>query len=114
MYILLSHIGQYTKAFSILSSDGIEPIKRNDFVETATSCELVPNGSNTDISNLFPQLGGNKNDEIIQALFLASRESEVSVPKQKDFIDTVLSKEQEISAFKRNRRAKLRKGILFI
>lgn len=101
---------QCEKAFLLLDFNGTEPIIREDFSEIVRACGLIKETSDVAAAQLFTQLDADRNGEISSTDFLKSI---VGDDRNLEFLNTVLAHEQDILAYKLNRRKAQKQGLHF-
>lgn len=96
--------------FYLLNFDQGEPIKKEDFAEITKGCNLIPNSSDAAISDLFHELDKDRDNLVSLADFVANCGAENSLPKYKQFLESIEAKESEILKFKLNKQKEQIKG----
>ena len=109
MIDFLKFLGKIDKAFRLLNFNGIEPIEKADFAELV-KVGLLVKGTEQAAMDFFKELDKDKNEKLSLTDLLETAGAENSSKKNKDFIEAVLAKEQDLTSYKRNKLYKAKNG----
>lgn len=91
------------RAYSLISFNGNDPLNKDDFVEIIKGCSLFKERPDFKIINLFEELDVNKDGKISLEEFIQVTSKENPLPHHSQLLNSILSNEQAIAEFKRQR-----------
>ena len=94
----------------MISFNGTQPTRSNDFVEIVKECSLYRDGDSTVAAELFQELDVDNSGELTLEGFTSRICSEESKSHHNEFLETVLANEQMIADYKRRKFQKEREG----
>jgi len=91
------------RAFLLISFYGNDPLKRDDFIDIIKGCSLFKERPDFKITNLFEELDVNKDGSISLEEFIQVTSKENPLPHHSQLLITIISNEQAIAEFKKQR-----------